>query len=70
MELPWAASDQPLNLWVAADADPWGSGLAVYRRMGAEYVLAGTIGKPSVMGATLATAFRRDRCGGGMRRTS
>ena len=53
MELPWAASDQPLNLWVAADADPWGSGLAVYRRMGAEYVLAGTIGKPSVMGATL-----------------
>ena len=53
MELPWAASDQPLGLWVAADADPWGSGLAVYRRMGAEYVLAGTIGKPSVMGATL-----------------
>jgi hypothetical protein len=54
MELPWTGSaDAPLGLWIAADADPWGGGLAVYRKVGGEFVLAGAIAKPAVMGETL-----------------
>jgi hypothetical protein len=53
------------GLWLAACADPWPGGLAVYRRRGGRFDLNRTLASPAVMGETLSSLakgplWRRD----------
>ncbi|MFC5419663.1 glycoside hydrolase/phage tail family protein [Bosea eneae] len=56
LDLPIAREPQPPLQSLAAFADPWPGGLAIWRAAeGASFALAGIVAAPSIMGETLTT---------------